>query len=491
MIIFLTAVISLILGYILYGRLVEKVFGANKKNTTPAVAKCDNVDYMVLPNWRVFLIQFLNIAGLGPVFGAILGALYGPVCLFWIVLGSIFAGAVHDYMAGMISVRHGGKSLVPLIEEYLGSKVKILFLVFMVFFLLLLGSVFAMSPAQMLANLSHIDFIWWIILIFGYYFLATLLPIDKIIGRFYPLFAILLIGVSVAMITVLFTSGAEFYPNLTLENLHPNKLPIFPLMFVTIACGAISGFHATQSPLMARCLANEKYGRPIFYGAMITEGIVALIWATLGMAFYHDGSALNQVISQRGPGGVVSDVADGYLGNIGGIFAVLSVILLSVTSGDTAFRSARLTIGDYWQKNNKSLKKRLLISIVVLSGGIGLSFFDLTKIWLYFGWANQLLATITLWMATFYLYRKNKSYWLTLLPAGFMTSVCTTYILFDKIGFRLSLNTSVALGVLLAVVMVGCFICKHPSKKHSKLSFFKPIVIGLNLSFSKLLDCLK
>ena len=465
MIIFLLAVGALITGYFVYGKIVEKIFSANEKTVTPAVEKCDNVDFMVLPTWRVFLIQFLNIAGLGPVFGAILGALYGPVALLWIVFGSIFAGGVHDYMAGMISVRHGGKSLVPLIEKYLGSKVKSLFLIFMILFLLLLGSVFAMSPAKMLAELSHTDFIWWIIVIFGYYFLATLLPIDKIIGRFYPLFALLLIGVSVAMITVLFASNTDFYPNLTMANLHPKELPIFPLMFVTIACGAISGFHATQSPLMARCLANEKYGRPIFYGAMITEGIVALIWATLGMAFYQDGSAMNQVITQSGPGGVVSDVANGYLGYVGGIFAVLSVVLLSVTSGDTAFRSARLTIGDYWRKDSKSLKKRLLISIVVLSGGIGLSFFNLTPIWLYFGWANQLLATITLWMATFYLYKEKRCYLITLLPAGFMTAVCTSYILYDKLGFRLPLNVSSISGAVLAALLVIIFVWRHRKEK--------------------------
>lgn len=461
MTIFLLAVCFLIAGYFVYGRIVEKVFSADEKATTPAIEKCDNVDFMVLPTWRIFLIQFLNIAGLGPVFGAILGALYGPIALLWIVFGSIFAGGVHDYMAGMISVRHGGKSLVPLIEKYLGAKVKILFLVFMISFLLLLGAVFAMSPAQMLAKLSHTEFIWWIIAIFSYYFLATLLPIDKIIGRFYPLFAILLIGVSVAMITVLFASNTEFYPQLTLKNLHPQQLPIFPLMFVTIACGAISGFHATQSPLMARCLANEKYGRSIFYGAMITEGIVALIWATLGMAFYKDNITLNQVISQSGPGGVVSDVANGYLGTIGGMFAVLSVVLLSITSGDTAFRSARLTISDYWKKDNKSLKKRLLISIVVLSGGIGLSFFNLTTIWLYFGWANQLLATTTLWMATFYLYKEKRFYWITLLPAGFMTAVCTAYILQDKIGLRLPLNLSNIIGAALGILLVIIFVCRH------------------------------
>ena len=461
MTIFLLAVGALIVGYMLYGRLVEKVFKINEKAVTPAVSKCDNVDFMTLPTWRVFLIQFLNIAGLGPVFGAILGALYGPVALLWIVFGSIFAGGVHDYMAGMISVRNGGQSLVPLVEKYLGSKVKIMFLIFMVFFLLLLGSVFAMSPAQMLANMSQTPFVWWIIAIFGYYFLATLLPIDKIIGRFYPLFALLLIGVSVAMIAVLFMEDKAFYPNLTFANLHPKGLPIFPLMFVTIACGALSGFHATQSPLMARCLSNEKYGRSIFYGAMITEGIVALIWATLGIAFYQGSDGLNEVITQSGPGGVVSGVAKGYLGQIGGVLAVLSVVLLSITSGDTAFRSARLTIGDYWQKESKTLRKRLIISAVVLSGGIALSFFDVATIWVYFGWANQCLATITLWMATFYLYREHKKFWLTLLPAGFMTSVCVTYIMYDKIGFRLPLNWSITTGAIVAISLVAWFILRH------------------------------
>ena len=463
--IFLLAFGLLILGYCVYGRLVEKVFASDERRITPAVLKCDNVDYMVLPTWRVFLIQFLNIAGLGPVFGAILGALYGPVALFWIVLGSIFAGGVHDYMAGMISVRENGKSLVPLVEKYMGSKIKVLFLIFMVFFLLLLGAVFAMSPARMLADMSGSQFIWWIVAIFGYYFLATLLPIDKIIGRFYPLFAVLLLGVTLALLVVLFMSGGDFYPQLTFANLHPKGLPIFPLMFVTIACGALSGFHATQSPLMARCLANEKYGRPIFYGAMITEGVVALVWATLGMAFYQSSEALNEVVTASGPGGVVSDVAKGYLGHIGGMLAVLAVVLLSITSGDTAFRSARLTIGDYWAKGSKSFGKRMAISIIVLSGGIAMSFFDLTTIWTYFGWANQCLATITLWMASFYLYSRGTKYWLTLLPAGFMTAVCVTYIMCDKIGFRLSLRLSASVGVAVAIVATLWFVATHGKRK--------------------------
>jgi len=458
MIVFLIAFFSLIAGYFIYGKVVEKIFKIDEKAVTPAVAKCDGVDFMVLPTWRVFLIQFLNIAGLGPVFGAILGALYGPVALLWIVLGSIFAGGVHDYMAGMISLKNGGSSLVPLVEKYMGSKIKNVFLVFMVLFLLLLGAVFAMSPARMLSNMMEVKFVWCLMAIFTYYFLATLLPIDKIIGRFYPLFALLLIGVTMGLLVMLFINGQDFYPNLTLSNLHPKGLPIFPLMFVTIACGALSGFHATQSPLMARCVQNEKQGRFVFYGAMITEGIVALIWATLGMAFYRGGDGLNAMIAKDGPGGVVSDVANGYLGEIGGMAAVLAVIILSITSGDTAFRSARLTVGDYWQKENQSLKKRLLISIVVLSGGIAMSFFDLTTIWTYFGWANQCLATITLWMATFYLKKEKKCFWLTLVPAGFMSSISVTYILYDKIGFRLPLHLSVIIGVLTAVVLVVWFL---------------------------------
>ena len=464
MIIFFIAVISLLVGYFIYSKFIEQLFGANENLLTPAIAKCDNIDYMALPTWRIFLIQFLNIAGLGPIFGAILGALYGPIALLWIVIGSIFAGGVHDYMVGMISVREEGRSLVPLVEKYMGSKIKSLFLIFMVFFLLLLGSVFAMSPAQMLANLSHTDFIWWIIAIFGYYFLATLLPIDKIIGRFYPLFAALLLFVTFALLIILLANQSEFYPELVFASLHPKELPVFPLMFITIACGALSGFHATQSPLMARCLPNEKYGRHIFYGAMITEGLVALVWATLGMAFYANTHALGDVINQKGPGGVVSEVANGYLGHWGGILAVIAVVLLSITSGDTAFRSARITIGDYLSKNNKSFGKRLIISIIVLSGGIAMSFFDLTTIWLYFGWANQSLASITLWMATFYLRDKGKNYWFTLLPAGFITSVCITYIMYDKIGFNLPINISVAVGVILSLIMVIYFIIRSIHK---------------------------
>ncbi len=466
MLLFLSSVLLLLCGYLIYGTIIERIFGADDKRPTPAVALCDNVDFMPLSDWRVFLIQFLNIAGLGPVFGAILGALYGPVALFWIVLGSIFAGGVHDYMAGMMSVREKGCSPVYLVEKYMGRNTKWIFLTFMTGFLLLLGAVFAMSPAHMLSSLSGHEFHWWLIAIFGYYFLATLLPIDKIIGRFYPLFALLLIGVTFAMLVVLFAHGTEFYPKLNFSNQHPQELPIFPLMFVTIACGALSGFHATQSPLMARCLKNESKGRAIFYGAMITEGIVALIWTTLGIAFYHGSPDLLSAIQSAGPGGVVSEISQNYLGHVGGILAVISVIILSITSGDTAFRSARLTISDYLLKNKTSLSHRLLISACVLSGGIALSFFDLTVIWTYFGWANQTVATIVLWTASFYLRRNQRFYWITLLPAGFMTAVCITYIMYDKIGFRLPISWSSIVGCIVAATCMIAFVVKaNRSKK--------------------------
>lgn len=458
MLLFLFAVFLLLCGYLIYGTFVSKIFKIDPKRPTPAIALCDNIDFMPLSDWKVFLIQFLNIAGLGPVFGAILGALYGPVALLWIVFGSILAGGVHDYMAGMMSVRENGCSPVYLVEKYMGKKTKWIFLSFMIGFLLLLGAVFAMSPAHMLSSLSGFAFHWWLVAIFGYYFLATLLPIDKIIGRFYPLFALLLISVTLAMIIVLFTNNTTFYPQLNFTNQHPEQLPIFPLMFVTIACGALSGFHATQSPLMARCINNECKGRAIFYGAMITEGIVALIWATLGIAFYQGSDGLLAAIKVVGPGGVVAEISKNYLGEIGGILAVMSVIILSVTSGDTAFRSARLTVSDYLLTTKKSFLNRIIISILILSGGVALSFFDLTVIWTYFGWANQCLATIVLWTASFYLLRNHKFYWITLLPGGFMTAVCTTYILYDKIGFSLPITTSTYIGCAFACICLLMFI---------------------------------
>lgn len=467
MILFLLATALLILGYAIYGAFVERVFGASQKRKTPAVQYADGVDYVVLPPLKIFLIQFLNIAGLGPVFGAILGAVYGPVCLLWIVFGSIFAGAVHDYLSGMLSVRYKGRSMVFLVEKFFGKKFKSAFMLFMAFFLLLVGAVFAMNPAQMLASISPLPFLFWIVVIFGYYFLATLLPIDKIIGRFYPIFALLLLSVTISLLFCLFKSGLNFYPDLSLSSQNPDGSSIFPVMFVTIACGALSGFHATQSPMMARCLGNEKLGRPIFYGAMITEGFVALIWATLGIAFYQNSEALSTVINIGGPGGAISEISKTFLGTLGSILTVLSIVVLSITSGDTAFRSARLTLAECFKIPQNQFNKRLIISILVLSAGIVLSFFNLTKLWTYFGWANQCMATITLWVCTIYLAQKQKLYWITLIPASFMSVVCISYILNQKIGLGLSLNSAVLISLLLTALMNIVFFKSKPLPKLS------------------------
>ena len=467
MALFLTACLLLVVGYIVYGSFVEKVFGADFNKKTPAVKYHDGVDYVVLPSYKIFLIQFLNIAGLGPVFGALMGIIYGPVALLWIVFGCIFAGAVHDYLSGMISLRYKGQSLIFLIEKFFGRKFKFLFMLFLGFFLILVGAVFAMNPATMLADIFKTDFIYLITLIFGYYFLATLLPIDKIIGRFYPLFALLLIGVTVSLIVALFSSDLTFYSNLSLSSQHPKGKSFFPIMFVTIACGAISGFHATQSPMMAKCIKNEKQGRPIFYGAMITEGFVALVWATLGIAFYQNSSALSSVLSSVGPGGAIKEISTSLLGSLGGILALLSVVVLSITSGDTAFRSARLILAECFNLPQKKLEKRVIASAFVLGAGILLSFLDLTFIWTYFGWANQILATVTLFVCAVYLREKKKNYWIALVPGLFMLTVCFCYILNQKIGFNLDLITSSVVSIIL---MLCFFIMFFKSKKRIKKS---------------------
>lgn len=459
--IFLMACFLLILGYIVYGSFVEKVFGADEYKKTPAVKFNDGVDYVVLPTYKIFLIQFLNIAGLGPVFGALMGIIYGPVALLWIVFGCIFAGAVHDYLSGMISLRYKGQSLVFLVEKFFGKKFKLLFMLFLGFFLILVGAVFAMNPATMLTDLLQTKFIYLIIVIFGYYFLATLLPIDKIIGRFYPIFALLLIGVTVSLIFALFFSDLTFYQNLNFSSQYPKGQSFFPIMFVTIACGAISGFHATQSPMMAKCIKNEKYARPIFYGAMITEGFVALVWATLGIAFYQNSDALFSVLSVAGPGGAIKEISTSLLGQVGGALALLSVVVLSITSGDTAFRSARLILSECFKIPQKKFKMRLMVSVMVLGAGILLSFFDLTFIWTYFGWANQILATVTLFVCSIYLREKKKNYWISLIPALFMSVICFCYILNQKIGFNMDLK----LATILSIVFTGIFLLLFLKKK--------------------------
>ncbi|MFV0421526.1 carbon starvation protein A [Oleidesulfovibrio sp.] len=468
---FFIAVAALLIGYAVYSKVVERAFGADHCRATPACTMEDGVDYVKMDPKKVYLIQLLNIAGLGPIFGPILGALYGPAALVWIVIGSIFAGAVHDYFAGMMSVRYQGKSIPDAVGYNLGKFAKQFMNIFAVVLLLLVGVVFVLGPAKLLA--VKIDFgldgegavatatMIWTAIIFGYYFIATILPVDKIIGRLYPLFAVVLLVMAFGLTIMLIVKGYDFYPQgLTLENLHPKELPMWPLMFITIACGAISGFHATQSPLMARCIPDERCGRPIFYGAMIGEGVIALIWATLGMSFFHTPAELQAALANGGPAAVVDTVSMTLMGPIGGFLAVIGVIVLPITSGDTAFRSARLIIADFIKLPQKAPVKRLLIAVPLFVVGYAITKTEFAVIWRYFGFSNQTMATIVLWASAMYLVRHGKAHWLASIPATFMTAVCATYLAYAKIGFGLSMEIAQIIGIAVAAAVAVLFLVK-------------------------------
>ena len=455
MISFLLSICALILGYILYGRFVERIFGPDPRRSTPAYTKADGVDFIALPGWKVFMIQFLNIAGTGPIFGAIMGAKFGPASYLWIVFGCIFAGAVHDYLSGMLSVRGGGAGYPEIIGKYLGETTRKVVLVFSVLLLLMVGSVFVYSPAIILGDLagdgSTTSVLIWVGVVFAYYVVATLLPIDKIIGRIYPFFAVALLFMAVALLVGLvakWPSIPEFWDGLGgwADKAGIGDQPIFPCLFITIACGAISGFHATQSPLMARCIGNERLGRPIFYGSMITEGMVALIWAAVSSWFFFDGGAasVGADMNTAAPA-VVTKVSQSWLGVAGSILAILGVVAAPVTSGDTAFRSSRLIIADFLKLDQKPIRKRLYIAIPLFAASALLLWYNMADangfniIWRYFGWSNQTLSVFMLWAITVFLRRERKGYgyFITLVPALFMTAVCVSFILVDKTGLGL------------------------------------------------------
>ena len=459
MITFICCLAALIAGYFIYGSFIERIFGVDSSRQTPAFTRQDGVDYIPMSSWKVFMIQFLNIAGLGPIFGAIMGAKFGVASFLWIVLGTIFAGAVHDYLAGMLSLRHQGESLPEIIGRYLGNNFKQFMRGFTVILMVLVGAVFVAGPAGLLAKLTpeYLDATFWIFVVFIYYILATLLPVDKIIGKVYPLFAAALLFMAVGILVMLFVNHPPL-PELTdgLTNTHPENLPIFPIMFVSIACGAISGFHATQSPLMARCIKNEKYGRPVFFGAMITEGIVALIWAAAATYFYH-----NNGMGESNAAVIVDSITKEWLGTVGGVLAVLGVIAAPITSGDTAFRSARLIIADFLHKEQKSIASRLVICIPLFIVAIGILLYSLKDkdgfdmIWRYFAWTNQTLAVFTLWALTVFLATSKKLYIITLIPALFMTAVCSTYIFVAPEGLGMDVTVSQVIGcVIMAITLI-------------------------------------
>lgn len=493
MISFTLSLVALLLGYLLYGKFVEHVFGPDDR-PTPAISKADGIDYIAMPGWKIFMIQFLNIAGTGPIFGAIMGAWYGPVAYLWIVLGCIFAGAVHDYLSGMLSVRHGGVGLPELVGRYLGKATRSVMLVFTVLLLVMVGVVFVYSPALILQSMYGSK-LFWVVVIFIYYIIATMLPIDKIIGKIYPLFAFSLLFMAVALMVMLYIKMPalpELWSNLSDANLNTNpawlgtdsfmaKNPIFPCLFLTIACGAISGFHATQSPLMARCMKHERQGRPIFYGAMITEGIVALIWATVSMYFFYYGgwcevvphdivfnytcnSSHQSLIQYFSAPEVVKDVCSGWLGVFGGILAMLGVVAAPITSGDTAFRSARLIIADALGIEQRSKRRRLMICVPMFFCAILLLLWQMQSpdgfnvIWQYFGWANQTLSVFTLWTLTVYLVRKRKAYIITLVPALLMTAVCSTFIFVSHQALGLEGPVDYVLGAITFVIAFVWFV---------------------------------
>lgn len=468
MISLLIAFAVLIIGYVVYSRVIEKIFAIDGRKT-PAVALNDGVDCVPMKTWKAFLVQLLNIAGTGPIFGALMGAVFGPIVFLWIVFGSILGGAVHDYMSGMISSRHGGASIAELSGAYLGKIAKWVMRVFSVVLLVLCGTVFVTSPAALLAKLTPdwMNGTFWAIVVLVYYLLATLLPIDKLIGKLYPVFGILLIVMACAVIGgIAFSGGKYTIPELTLKNLNPDGTQVWPYMFITVACGAVSGFHATQSPMVAKCITSEKVGRKVFYGAMISESVIALVWAAAGVAFYGTTQLLNDALSS-GASNVVYEISTGVLGTVGGILAIIGVVVCPITSGDTAFRSARLILAETFKLEQKKIKNRLIITIPLLIVGGFLTWFAIVNnngfgiIWRYFSWSNQTLAMIALWVAAAYLIKQGKYRFgslITALPATFMSAVSMTYILTASEGFRLSTAIAYPVGIAFAVVLFSIYI---------------------------------
>lgn len=466
MVTFTIALLVLIAGYFIYGAYVNRVFGPDDRKT-PAITNADGVDFIALPTWKIFMIQFLNIAGLGPIFGAIMGAQFGTASYLWIVLGTIFAGAVHDFFSGTLSIRNGGESLPEIIGRYLGNNTKKVVCVFTLILMILVGAVFVSGPAELLAGMTPdwMNSIFWISVIFIYYILATILPVDKIIGKIYPLFAFALLFMAVGILVVLYIKSPDLPEIWNGFGTKYEKNPIFPMMFISIACGAISGFHATQSPMMARCMTSEKHCRPIFYGAMVAEGIVALIWAAAATYFFQENGIIDQITGKAYSGAVVAtSISKEWLGAIGGVLAILGIVAAPITSGDTALRSARLIAADFLHIDQRPIGKRLLICIPIFVLTFGLLVYSLRDadgfkiIWRYFAWCNQTLSVFTLWAITVYLVKSKKNFYISLLPALLMTLVCSTYICIAPEGLSLSKEVSYLIGGISVLTALVCFV---------------------------------
>ena len=473
MVTFTISLIVLIVGYLIYGSYVNRVFGPDNRKT-PALTKTDGVDYIPLPTWKIFMIQFLNIAGLGPIFGAIMGAQFGTASYIWIVFGTIFAGAVHDFFSGALSIRNGGASLPEIVGLYLGSNTKKVMCVFTLVLMVLVGAVFVSGPAELLAGMTPdwMNSIFWIVVIFLYYILATILPVDKIIGKIYPLFAIALLFMALGILVMLYIKNPQLPEIWTGFGTKYENNPIFPMMFISIACGAISGFHATQSPLMARCMTNEKHCRPIFYGAMVAEGVVALIWAAAATYFFQENGIVDQLTGRAYSGAAVATtISKEWLGTVGGILAILGIVAAPITSGDTALRSARLIAADFFHIDQRPISRRLMICIPIFLITFGLLFYSLSDadgfkiIWRYFAWCNQTLSVFTLWAITVYLVISKKNFYIALIPALLMTLVCSTYICIAPEGLSLPHNVSYIIGGTSTLFALVWFIVWYRKRK--------------------------
>ncbi|WP_082235147.1 carbon starvation CstA family protein [Halobacillus massiliensis] len=480
MLTFVASIVLLIAGYMIYAKVVERIFGIDDRNQTPAYSQNDGFDFTPISWWRASLIQLLNIAGLGPIFGAVMGALYGPVAFIWIVIGCIFAGGVHDYFSGMMSVRYKGAQFPTIVGKFLGKNMQTFINIFSIALMVLVAAAFTAGPAELVAQLTPLSFMAALVIIFVYFLIATMLPVHKIIGRIYPVLGAILIFMAVSIGIGLFFFD-NTVPNLTLSNLHPGELPIWPLIMVTISCGAISGFHSTQSPILARTLKKESEGRKVFYGAMIGEGVIALIWAAAGMAFFGSTGGLQSALDAGGPAGVVNEISSTTLGAFGGILAVLGVIILPITTGDTALRSSRMMLSELLTKKGSNPStgklKNGLILLVLGGPAFYLSTIDYTFLWRYVGWSNQVVATVMLWTAAIYLLEKQKFHWICSIPALFMTGVVSAYIFYAPEGFGLPYDVSMWIGAVIWLVVLAWFIKKlvqnNSHKKYGKKPVFR------------------
>lgn len=475
MITFFACLLLLVAAYFTYGRYLERQSGADAGAATPCRRLFDGVDYVPLPRWRIFLIQLLNIAGTGPIFGAVLGACFGPVAFLWITFGGIFIGSVHDYLSGMMAVRNDGLSIPEVIGRYLGGGMRHFLRIFSVVLMILVGAVFLLSPAQLLANIvPAVSASVWVWIILAYYFVATMLPVDKVIGRIYPVFGAALIIMALGLLGALLFGGRPIPELTTLHNFQPDAhaLPVVPTLFITIACGAVSGFHATQSPLMARCVDSERECRPVFYGAMISESIIALIWAAVAMAFFGGAGELAEALAAHGNSAAwaVDAISNGMLGVVGGVLALLGVVAAPITSGDTAFRSARLIVADMFHIGQSSLWKRLLVCVPLFALGFAISRIDFDVVWRYFSWTNQTLSVIVLWSIVVWLAARRANRWVAFVPAVFMTFVCASFLFVSEQFFGLENRWAAYLlgaAVTLAIVVVMLLKIRRDAKSRS------------------------